>query len=172
MTKDSVLKEFTMNNSHFNYLLRLMDDLKKLSLDGNFKAFGSRLDELEADLKMAKHRLLVKRGAKIKEARSKSLVKLLHYQWAGEQPSELTYEEAAKILSWATSTLRVRISQAPGHAVAFYRGGHVQVLTRTPEGVELALRAKFNKTGNPDNLLSLTTKPRTSTSSRPSERAS
>jgi hypothetical protein len=159
-----------MINSHFDYLLRRIAELEKLLPKASEEKLKIHVCEFEAELKVLRER----HRAKIKDGRTKTKAKavLLHYDWAGEQPSCLDYDAAAALLKKSKQYLRNRISQAPGHAVAFYRGGRVQVLARTPAGLDAALCATFNKTGDPDDLLALAPKPRINTSSRQQERSS
>lgn len=83
-------------------------------------------------------------------------MKLHFFEWAGEDPRRVDYDEASKLLGYAAHTLRVRISASPSRSIALWRGGKWLVLAKTPDGLQPALDSKFAETQNPDDQRQLT----------------
>ncbi len=103
-----------------------------------------------------------KLGAAVSQAwqAKKDDLKLFFFEWANQPPTRVTYEEAAQLLGYASSTLRMRISKAPSKSLAIYKGGRYYVLAKTEDGLEPALNARFVETGDPDQVARLPHKPK------------
>jgi hypothetical protein len=106
------------------------------------------------------HKAKIAAGAAASWALRREDLKLYLFEYQNEPPRRVDYDEAAGLLGYAPATLRIRISQAAGHSLALYKGGRHLVLAKTADGLESALRAKFEETKNPDDLIVLAARPK------------
>ena len=145
-----------MTPHYFNYLLTRLRDLENLIQKASPKMpivdHQTVSDQALADLK---GQLSEELGAKIRAGLPPKRG-VFHYHFANEEPTLVTYDEAATLSGYASNTLRMRVSQGGG-STCFYRGGRWQVLSRTTDLAEVqrALHTRFTETNNPDDIREL-----------------
>lgn len=82
------------------------------------------------------------------------------FEYSDAEPTTMTYEAAAIFARKRESTFRVKLSTAGGSMVLWINNRHYVVSREnSKEAVDRALKAKFLKTHNPDDLFELKKKP-------------
>lgn len=157
-----IFKDFIMRYEYFNYLLTRLQAFEqvvqqttpKLPLAAHRAKFDGLLEELKDSLKLD-------HGARIKAGWGprREASKVLHFQFSNRDPIRVSYEEAAEFSGYAVSTLRMYISRSPNKAFSFYRKGRWEVLSKEASGAMAELQAKFNETGDPDDIRRLSPAP-------------
>ena len=142
----------------------LIEMVAKLAANQSPRGEVQRLADQALSLKLEATLSSAGRAALAAKAKGRPPVQLQLVEWLDQPPTPVSVAEASTRLGYSTSTIRNMLSQsAHGGFTCFRHGRHVALL-RDPAKLELVLRERFEQTGDPDQLVTLAKKPRTSTS--------